>query len=78
MPGFPVSTNLCVRNDIKELTKCFKNVGHNLGIRTPLNQTYDLLSLGHLVRVKVEVDNVGDNFREKCRSRYNRRKKTVS
>ena len=63
---------------VEELTKRLENVGHDLSIRTLLNQAHNLLPLGHLVRVEVEVDNVGDNLRENSCSGYNRREKAVS
>lgn len=58
-----------------KLTKCLKNVGQDLSIRTLLNQAYNLLSLSLLI--EVEVDNVGDDLREKSCSGYNRCKKAV-
>ena len=65
-----VSTYLYMMITDTKLTKCLENVGHDFSIRTLLNQAYNLLLLSHLI--EVEVDNVGDNLREKSCSGYHR------
>jgi hypothetical protein len=64
--------------DQSNLTKCFKNEGHNLRVLMPVNQVDNVLPLRRFMLIEVEVDNMGDDLREERCRRYDCRENAAN
>jgi len=77
-PAVGSSFSLVSHSDRTELTKCLKDEGHDLSIVALLSQSNNMFPCFHLIRIEIEINDLGDNLREERSSGHNRRQNAAS